>query len=200
MKRDFAQGTSAYRPDMRVGGLVAALVVLPGVTGCGMSGEHYEPISGSVVLTPRCPTPDEDGRATAPLTDEPAFTDAVDLDHKRTLESYNLFADVAAVHASGSDCRSPIVLKEVGPARASAVVLAGVTSRPLREADCKGPLKRPERATWSLHPPRQGQLTPGYFCVRSSAARDYSLTTRLDRQQRVHLDFVELTRGKFVIK
>ena len=192
-----------YLPHMRTDGLVVALIAMSGVTGCGISGaggEHYEPISGSVVLTPQCPTPDLSDWATAPIADEPAFTDAVDLDNKRTMESYGLLAEVAAVHASGSDCRSPIVLKSVGPARASAVVLAGVTARPRREADCKGPLKQPERVTWPLRPPRHGQMTPSCFCVYSTSARDYSVTARLDQQQRVHLDFVELTRGKFVIK
>jgi hypothetical protein len=183
---------------MRAYGLVMVLIALPGVTGCGISGgEHYEPISGSVVLTPQCPTPDW---ATAPITGEPAFTDAVDLDHQSAMESYALLADVASVHVRGSDCRSPIALKSVGPERASAVVLAGVTSRPRREADCEDPLKRPERVTWPLLPFRQGQPAPDYFCVHSTAARDYALTARLDQRQRVHLDFTELTRGKFVIK
>jgi hypothetical protein len=36
--------------------------------------------------------------------------------------------------------------------------------------------------------------------VHSTAARDYALTARLDQRHRVHLDFTELTRGKFVIK
>jgi hypothetical protein len=68
---------------MRADGLSVALTVMAGVTGCVISGDRYEPISGSVVLTPQCPSPDLSGWATAPITDEPAFTDAADLDHKR---------------------------------------------------------------------------------------------------------------------
>jgi hypothetical protein len=77
--------------------LVVVLIAVAGVTGCGASGaggERYEPISGSVILTPQCPAPDPSGWATAPITDKPAFTDAVDLDKKRAMESYALLAEV----------------------------------------------------------------------------------------------------------
>jgi hypothetical protein len=39
-----------------------------------------------------------------------------------------------------------------------------------------------------------------YFCVYSTSMRDYSVTAWLDRHQEVHLDFKELTKGRFIIK
>jgi hypothetical protein len=63
---------------MRAAGLVVTLIVVSGVAGCGISGvggEHYEPISGSVVLTPQCPTHDLSDWATAQtVSAAPAFS------------------------------------------------------------------------------------------------------------------------------